>query len=49
MIVQRANAIALHGTFVIEESDGYRLTPLSVYEIFISWLIFISPGNEVPG
>ena len=49
VIVQRANAIAFHGTFDIEESNDWRLTPLFVHEIVISWLIFIFPGNKVPG
>ena len=36
------NAIALHGTFVVEESDDYIRTPL-----IVTRLILTSPGNKV--
>ena len=42
VIVQRANAISLHGTFVMEESEDKRLTPLFVirdYKLVANFLI----------
>ena len=50
--IQRANAITVHDTFVIEESDDYRCynsNSTFCYGFPIPLLMFIFSENEIPG